>query len=226
MKSNWNNDIKDSVYVADFLDDYFYTPEGVLFERVSDMNLQMKGIDVIVTSPSGKKINIDEKAQLTKLGCPTPSFSFELSYLKNNLRKTGWFYDKNNLTDFYLLFYPKEMHNGIVNQSQLSSKDDFKEVDIVLVSKVSIQNFLLSKGYSLEYLLNESVKLMNAVNQNLDDNAIQSLGYEKRATGYRKVLEHGISVFYTTFLAEKPLNIIISRKFLDTLAHKVIQLSC
>lgn len=217
-KSNFKNDLNGEKIAGQFLDLVFYDPVFQDYRRTENMYEQKKGVDIVAYTKSGRFMNIDEKVQLTQLGKPTPSFAFEvLSYNAKMDIVDGWLI-KDNDTEYYLLGYFNKM-NG--NVRELEHMEQIKEFEFVLVSKQKIIDFLVSKGYDKDFLINESLKIKKIIDsgEKLPDE------YEERETGFRKVLEYGINIFYTTYLAEKPLNVVIYRKHLDKLAQMIVRIT-
>lgn len=215
-KSNFDQDLQGEKIVGEFLNEIFYDSAFLDYRRVENKIEQFRGVDVVAYTENGDFINIDEKVQLTQLGNPTPSFAFEIQHL-NRKKETvdGWLL-KDNDTDYYLLGYFNEM-NG--NVKVLTNAEQIKEFEFVYVSKARIAQFLTQKGYNREFLRNESAKLKEVIDQGGE----LPSEYESRRTGYRRVLENGVNLFYTTYLVEKPLNVVIHRRHLDKLATLIVR---
>lgn len=218
LKSSFKEDLKGEHLVGQFLDMVFYQNAFENHRRAENMREQHQGIDVVVQNKDGSFSNIDEKVQLTKLGNPTPTFAFEVAYLNEQKElRNGWLF-KDNKTDYFLLGYFNKM-NG--NPKKLRKMEEIKEFEFVIISKQVLLNFLYGKGYTREFLEREALMLKDIV----ENNKPLPKGYSEGETGYRKRLEDGISVFYTTYLAEKPLNVVVNRKYLDQLAAHVVRVT-
>ena len=61
-------------------------------EIVFDLNQQYQGIDVKVFHDSTEYL-VDEKTQLHYINSDLPTFTFELSYIKDNILKEGCLFD-------------------------------------------------------------------------------------------------------------------------------------
>lgn len=217
-KSNFSQDLKGEKIVGQFLDDVFYKSAFKNFRRTDVPSEQFDGIDVVVQCNNGLFKNFDEKVQLTKLGNPTPSFAFEVSFLnKNGEIKPGWLF-KENSTDYFLLGYFNLMNSNV---KVLTSRKQIRQFEFVIVSKLKVIKFLIEQGFNEEFLISEANKLKNTI----DSGKNEIDGYEKGETGYRKRLMDGVSVFYSTSFAEKPLNVVIHRKHLDILAEKIVRIT-
>lgn len=105
----YNKDQQIEQRVAAILDS-FYTSRNIQFERVKDKERQVKGIDLILTTKSGKTINIDEKCKYYGLqnNKILESYSFEINRkCRDGIRRNGWFIDNAMMTDFYCYIFPQ-----------------------------------------------------------------------------------------------------------------------
>ncbi len=105
MQSSFKKDLQKEKQLQQFLDKQYTTHlKHYTFKRIVEMDQQLKGIDLLLTHNLKNTIyKVDEKAQLDYINDDLPTFAFELSYLKNNVLKKGWFLDTNKQTDFYAL---------------------------------------------------------------------------------------------------------------------------
>ena len=78
--SFFKRDLKKEKILSKYLDGV-YNKIPLTVQRINDLDLQYKGVDLIYNN-NGAKIYIDEKAQLDYLNSDLPTFTFELSYLK------------------------------------------------------------------------------------------------------------------------------------------------
>jgi len=116
------------------------------FYRKDDLESQYAGIDLLlIDKKSGKEHYIDEKAQLHYLNKSLATFTFELSYLKNDIWKEGWFYDEKKLTQTYFLF----------TSIQTDRDNNFKSCRFISINRKLLQTFLkennLTKNRIFEY---------------------------------------------------------------------------
>jgi len=103
------------------------------FYRKDDLESQYAGIDLLlIDKKSGKEHYIDEKAQLHYLNKSLATFTFELSYLKDDVWKEGWFYDEKKLTQTYFLF----------TSIQTDRDNNFKGCRFISINRKLLQNFL------------------------------------------------------------------------------------
>ncbi|NBI06096.1 hypothetical protein [Senegalia massiliensis] len=220
--SNFKNDLNSENELAKFLDVNFY-PQLIKknyilnFERIYDKSLQRKGVDVILHTKDNKTITIDEKSSLHYLNKHLPTFAFELSYLdKYKNTHDGWLLDNSKITDFYALIWPNiidKKYNKLIKeygenqklwQGVIKSKD-FCNMEIWFIKKSELLSVLKD-----EYNLSKS-ELHNICTIIRKDPTNKIYNETKKFKFY-------ISTSYT----EKPINIIIWKKFLEyhSLARK------
>ena len=175
--------------MSDFLHEYFYkqlNPKTI--ERIIDKNRQIQGIDVILQI--GDKIyTIDEKASIRYINLKT--FALELSFIgKNGNVNTGWLLDENKINDYYLLVWINELkHDAIYNINSI------KNVDVALVEKEKILNYLSTIGWNKEKL---KIK-----NNNIRNNPYEYMGDIKK---------YNCKFSYSKQLIEKPINILLPKE--------------
>jgi hypothetical protein len=117
--SSFRSDLAQEKILAEYLDT-IYAKKELDFKRTNDLDLQLQGIDII-TNFNEKEYLIDEKAQLHYLNADLPTFTFELSYLKNGILKDSWLFDSSKNTHYYFLI------SGIFlkdDKEELSHADD------------------------------------------------------------------------------------------------------
>lgn len=163
--------------------------------RINDKEKQIKGIDIQFSIPCINLYNIkvDEKAQLKKqyIGKPLKTFSLELSTLdKNGYEQTGWFLDERKETQFYFFIWILNTENN-----DYMKTDDINEIAFCLVEHKKIMNFLERYGYSKQRLLeiNQEIRQKNKYGQ-----------IDKDSKPFY--------FFYSTQLAEKPVNLVMNKK--------------
>lgn len=175
--------------MSDFLHEYFYkqlNPKTI--ERIIDKYRQIQGIDVILQI--GDKIyTIDEKASIRYINLKT--FALELSFIgKNGNVNTGWLLDENKINDYYLLVWINELkHDAIYNINSI------KNVDVALVEKEKILNYLSTIGWNKEKL---KIK-----NNNIRNNPYEYMGNIKK---------YNCKFSYSKQLIEKPINILLPKE--------------
>lgn len=194
--SKFNYDLNQEQILSKYLDN-IYDGKKIKYKRIFDLNMQHQGVDVIMTVDS-TEYNIDEKAQLHYIGSDLPTFTFELSYLKNNLNKEGWLFDEHKLTQYYFLI------TGIFlkkSKTILSTPDDIEKIKITSVNRQKLIGFLESKGLNKGKLL----KYDSVIREN------KTFGKNELAELNEKT--EGL-IYYTNHLSEKPINLQLRLKFL------------
>ena len=152
--------------MGDFLDENFYNClENCTYERITDKNLQVQGVDVKLTI-DGKEFLIDEKCSIMWRNLKT--FSFELSTYNRNRTEifVGWFLNDNLLTTHYLLVWVDETDVDEDNsgkqfktKNKIKNINDFKKVTAALVAKDKIKEYSNSIGWSTENLFKKDHKI-------------------------------------------------------------------
>lgn len=173
-------DEKTADIVADFLDKTFYKEETNDFIRNVEKTLQVYGIDTIFTY-KGKKYKCDEKTTAHYGNLKT--LALELSFINKNGDVTkGWLLNENLLNNSYLFAWL-----------------DNDKVEISLVEKATLLEYIESLGWTRQLLFKKQEKIRNSFDnfqtENLDD-----------------LDEYGIKFHYSRQLVEKPINILLPRK--------------
>jgi hypothetical protein len=209
-KSNFIDDLNGEKVLANFLDEFLYKKLEIQnFSRTTSnksnyLTNQYKGIDVTFTFNSFNYI-IDEKATLYyPEGIPT--FAFELRYKKDNKWHPGWFYDETKETEYYLLAWPKRKN---VKLSELKL-DDINTVEVMLLARKDLHNYL-----NEHYAIN-SAAINDAVDGIIKANQFGKLEKIHPSSGHY--------YYYTEYLAETPINLVVQKNTLKQLAifHFVI----
>lgn len=187
-------DLRKEKLLASFLDAK-YNELNLSFDRIRNLKLQRKGVDLIYNH-RGKNFYIDEKAQLDYINSDLPTFTFELSYLKNGIEKTGWILDKNKITSHYFLVV------GIYAVDKKDLKKGITKVKIISVDRSKLLVFLDGIGLTLAKL--------NEYNQK-----IRLLEKSERKTAINELYMNSQGcLFYSEQLDEKPINLQLRLKFL------------
>lgn len=192
--SFFTRDLTKEKQLTPFLDAKYAEP-NLHFERIHDLKLQKKGVD-LVYHHKGKRYNIDEKAQLDYINSSLPTFTFELSYLKNGIEKKGWLLDEHKITTHYFLIV------GIYAIDKTDLEKGFKRVKIISADRAKLLAFLDSIGLT-------SAKL-KSYNQQL-----RSSKKCKRKTAIDELfIKTQGCLFYSEQLEEKPINLQLRLEFL------------
>lgn len=204
MKSKFMEDLHGEGVLGEFLDKFLYGKLQIQeFTRNSRLKLdymeyQFKGIDITFTF-NGTDYIVDEKATL-QYPDGIPTFAFELKYKKNNQWREGWFYDESKATRYYLLTWP------IRNPVELSDLqvNDIRKVEVMLISRKELQDYLF-KNYQID----------RNVIQGEVDNIIKAQKFRKLHTIHPTSNHY---YYYTEYLAETPINLVIQKNTLKDLA--------
>ena len=184
-----------------FLDKYFYSraKEARMLsyvERIYDKKLQLQGIDVLFDDRL-----IDEKAQLHYINQPRDSFVFEINSVSDatNSVVDGWYINPSNKTQDYLLLWIPKARTTQINRLV---SEDFEAVEADLISKNHIKEYL---------------KKINVTDQTLKTKAL-----EMRDKNIRKfnIIESIYLKYSIDVYPEKPINMVIKKKLLDSLSQK------
>lgn len=194
--TKFKSDLAQESILSKYLDG-LYKEKGIDFCRIFDLEKQLKGIDIIIQYKTTEYF-IDEKAQLHYLNSDLPTFTFELSYLKNEDVKEGWLFDKNKLTEYYFLvtaIFLKE------DKTELLHSDDIAKVKITSVNRDKLIQHLHSVGLSNKKLL-------------LYDSELRS----EKSFGKNNIKEldpntEGL-IYFTEHLPEKPINLQLRLQYL------------
>ena len=183
--------------ISYYLDIYFYPKKVKDFLRYNSKEEQLAGKDVSFTFLNTGSIIVDEKAASHYINKNIPTFAFELSFLLNNGNEVqGWLLDKSKFTEYYFLMWIT------AEKTWNLKKEDIKEIQGTLISRKKIIDFLSSITY-------DTVKLKRANNKIRRNNLDGPLGKRNDSDVY---------FFSTQKLSEKPINIIIKRNRLESLA--------
>lgn len=188
--------------LSKFLDEHLYQEllkEGKFtsFERVSDIEMQKQGIDVIGQTEDNKICRIDEKAQLHYINHTRPTFAFELEFLLSGQAFEGWFLNNGLETTHYLLLWP----NARTDKLEQIVSDDFTNGEGMMISKRKLKKHLESIGLSDEFLEDKTKQLR-----------------EHGASGSQKPFCDGIKLYVSSTYPENPINLVISKRILAQLA--------
>lgn len=217
-------DMRSEKALADFMDDFFYpTLKGkdnkeISHERIKDRARQLRGIDVILIDGNGKKTIVDEKASMHYGNCMLPTFAFELSSIQtgDSIPVEGWLTKDDMDTDYYLLIWPnikcvKDEKSKKYFRKDLDklTKYDFTIVEAMFISRKRLLEYLESLGLSKDVLRDKAVEIREIMEKHPKEK-----GKHPCLNG-----KNGIEYHYTDYLSEKPINLLIRRKTLKSLAR-------
>lgn len=231
MKSNFDNDLTLEKELAKFLDKNFYPwlrnndSPVIDYNRVYDKESQKKGIDITLDLFNNKTgiietCNIDEKSTSHYLNKGIPTFAFELSYIDNNKKnKTGWLLDNNKETDFYALIWPnikeekyaeltKEFGDKQQKWQGYIKSDDFFSMELWMINRLKLLNYL-NENYNL------SKEKLKKINDNIRENRDVNPRFNNDKSPNKRY-----KFTYTRHLNEKPINLVIWKNTIRSIASK------
>ena len=188
--------------MGEFLDKYFYNEniEGTI-TRVKDRKLQVKGVDVVIDD-GDVKFYIDEKAAIRYVGLKT--FALELSFInRQGDVNTGWLLDNKKINDYFLFVWINEL-----NGTEIKDISSIKNVDVALVSKISIFRHLNSLGWTKNNLLEKDHRIRNNDNEYMGN-----------------ILRDKCKFSFSNHLVEKPINILLPKETYMEIADLSINIS-
>jgi hypothetical protein len=198
LKSSFKADLKKEKQLSLLLDSQYQSKlKHYSFERITDLDQQLKGVDVIFThKEKGDSYCIDEKAQLDYINEDLPTFAFEISYQKNGEEKEGWLFNKAKKTDFY----------SLITAIYSDAPDAYTYCKITLVNRVKLLAFLNTRGLDKSLLVSKPQQHGKHVLKKLN----------QKSEGYL--------YFSKDNKAEQPLNLILRLDFLikNKLAKRLV----
>lgn len=192
MKTNRKFDSSQEKIVNYFAHEYFFKKLDENSSMVEDVDMQVHGSDEVF---NGK--NVDLKAQSSKryLNAPADTFILEVSFLdRRGKEHIGWFLNNESITDYYaFIWIPKVKVN---DDGVITSPTDIEEMEILMVDKHDIRNFIQSKVSDNELL-------------NIADDMRY---YEDRRADLPEQV-YGLHISHTPTLFEKPV-VLVAKKWL------------
>jgi len=131
ISSSFKKDLSKEEILSTYLDELYakkYNTSNFSIQRITDLDLQHKGVDLILDNKK-EKFNVDEKAQLDYLNHSLPTFAFEIS-------------------DIYFLItniYTKTPNNLSSGLSKIKITGIYREKLIKLLSKKGLTESVLYK---------------------------------------------------------------------------------
>jgi len=212
-----------------FLSEKLYPGRIKIKERITDIKRQLEGIDIILED--GTKV--DEKSQLSYINQDgLPTFAFELDFInQNNQHSIGWLFNNELLTDAYFLcryIYTYENETKDMIEKKIRNKENihFKSALVQRLNKNNLYQELSINGLNKNRLLNYATLVRNHVDKNIqgddiDVNGLRIYHIENFQNGQRIYIEmpeikkNLAYLTYTTYLNERPINLILRDGFLQ-----------
>lgn len=189
--------------MASYLDHHLYfNPLFSEHHRVTDADLQNKGVDVILTSNEFGLVSskVDEKCAAHHCNEDMQTFAFELYYKKKEVEHIGWFIDPSKETQAYMLVWPfvkSSLGRGYIKSIK---EEDITGVRYLIVKREKLAAYFNKRGFSYERLLSEAKTIFTNPSTQIDTNYSQ-FHYSKSPK-----------------YAESPVNLVVKREILWKLA--------
>lgn len=188
-------DEKCSEIVSQFLEKHFYN-KTENYEKIDDREKQLQGVDVIFFF-NNKQYICDEKAAIRYVNKGLQTFAFELSFLgKGDKLIDGWLISNTKINNSFLCIWIDKADYDI-----LEDVDDIKELEIALIDKQILVDYLQSLGWTVNKLHIKADRMRKNRNEPQGDINI-----------------NGCRFVCSRKLAEKPVNVLVSREKLKELA--------
>lgn len=213
MNTNFDNDLKDSQELHNFLDNYFYSDLTenhnnrkdyffTKFKRNDNLQDDFNGIDLILYDQNNHPFYIDEKATLDYKNNPKPlsTFAFELGSIINNHFSEGWLTNPSKKTNYYVLIWP--------HQNQKSSSPVFDFAEIMIIKRSDVLEIL---NQYKDSLLNKD-NIIDIVQNNNHNN--MPFKYIQNSSRFEYRINKNIKLVHSLGKTESPLNVIISKELL------------
>lgn len=189
--SHFDKDIASEEILGKYLSEQ-YAKANLNTARNRTLDLQYKGVDIIITGGDTLSYKVDEKAQLHYLNTDLPTFALEIDYIKDKQIKLGWLYDHTKVTELYAFVFSIHVFD---RSEELKSVQNIKSCDVVFVNRIRLLNELSLLNIDLNYC-------------RLQSNILRSSSTNK--------LTHksGFNFQISNHLSEKPVNLVVRKSFL------------
>lgn len=221
-KNSFNRDMMFEKNSARYLEDYttFHVDFAIDYE-VKAKHLQLSGIDYVATV-NGQVQNIDAKAIASDL----PTFSFEV--LGNRAtNQVGWLLQENSTTHLLLIyhkFYKLADEGYKINKTKDINDVNVKETELILIEKSKLLECIREYFDATDYdSLEEVVEDLIWETKDESENTrfiIKDKSVERLESGTHS--KDTMTIVSTGVIKEKPMNIVIQKEFLKSIADKVI----
>lgn len=182
-------DEKCAEIVSQFLEKHFYN-------KTENYEKQLQGVDVIFFF-NNKQYICDEKAAIRYVNKGLQTFAFELSFLgKGDKLIDGWLISNTKINNSFLCIWIDKADYDL-----LEDVDDIKELEIALIDKQILVDYLQSLGWTVNKLHIKADRMRKNLNEPQGDINI-----------------NGCRFVCSRKLAEKPVNVLVSREKLKELA--------
>lgn len=193
--------------MGDFLDAHLYPKFCVVHRRARGRSEQLEGIDVVAESAGGASLMIDEKTALNYVRTdldeePLSTFAFEVSFMHDGREIPGWLFDPSKATNHYLLSWLW------TKNKRWSSPKEIRRAECYLIPRQRVIDFLADQG------IDEST--LPAINTAIRKSGVHGPHWKESYEGFYFFLS--LTNYQKKALPEQPVNIVIQRSVLATLA--------
>ena len=196
-------DVERTQIIEQFMDG-IYAKNGYNAERITEVYLQKKGVDLIHMEGSEKR-RVDEKYAINYYNKDLYTFSFEV-YSKNNPGGVGWLLSDNMITDDYAVLW-------------FRADDDFTRItkyDMCIIEKEAILDLVYEAGFD-DGLVDDFLRYWEYIYKLRPDDHY----YEQTRNGVKRryyELDFGLKLCQSVGFSEQPINIIIPKEKLIKIA--------
>lgn len=198
-RTNFSSDLKESHLLEKVLDNeiYPYIFRETDIDRREDLRSQYAGVDVVLSG-----VAVDEKAQLNYKNTPLGTQAFEVNFAArtgSGTIKQGWLFNTDLDTEVYNIIF---IHRARVDKPKqpVQSADDFLALECLFVDKT---------------------QLVNSIAHKVDIAHIVDIANTMRDNGVKRERVGGLTLVHTTWLPEKPVNIVIPKNKLPLVGRAV-----
>ena len=209
--------------VKDYLIRYFYERirnDGILpkildYRAIDSVEQQLNGIDTIVYLTNGTSIIIDEKCALKYINTHLPTFAFEIQWNRYGEVSKGWLVNNALQTQYYFVMWIRGVPiKDSVTGDFLKSYDYVKKMTVETLSLIEL--YAINKHKLLKYLADNGLTI--------DEMQSKATWLVKNNEEQYKV-NADLKYFYSNHLAEKPVNIVISKELLKLIADSAFEIT-
>lgn len=229
QRSTFKLDLQRDEIMTEYMGLYYYAKlqnkdrtQVLDYQRITDIEEQKKGIDVTYTR-DGKKLLIDEKAQMDYIYADRPLLTFALELLNSSSGAIGWFVNSELKTQYYMFIWPHANRGPLTVEKRKNNPlaiDDIEYVYYALVNKPKLQMEIdkkLNKNPKrlLEYARNLAQLKLEGAEKVLDKDG-KCIGYRYKKDGFN---DDGY-LYYTLGKYEQPVNLVVARDWLYKIAEE------
>lgn len=197
-RSDRLRDMQAEITVSKLMDTV-YRENGYMPCWIVDRESQIAGLDVSLVKNDIRYL-VDEKAAITRLDGNLSTFAFEL-YTSNNKDNIGWFVNKKCKNNYYSLIYLTSFANNI---------QKIDKIECILLNKDRIFKAVKSELDKKNIHFNNILDVMGEI-------SIASNGKKYlRLNRYMKI------VYSLNVIPERPINVVIDKQYLLSVADDVL----